>query len=73
MVDAVPIAEYVRFLTHWQHATPDSRLEGRAGLLQVLEQLQGIEAPAAEWESQILPARVAGYDAALARRAVPVG
>ncbi len=58
MVDAVPIAEYVRFLTHWQHATPDSRLEGRAGLLEVLEQLQGIEAPAAEWEAQILPARV---------------
>ena len=73
MVDAVPIAEYVRFLTHWQHATPDSRLEGRAGLLEVLEQLQGIEAPAAEWESQILPTRVTGYDAALARRAVPVG
>ena len=63
MVDAVPIAEYVRFLTHWQHATPDSRLEGRAGLLEVLEQLQGIEAPAAEWEAQILPARVTGYDA----------
>ena len=72
LVDAVPIADYVRFLTHWQHATPDSRVEGRAGLLEVLEQLQGIEAPAAEWEAQILPARVAGYDAALARRAVPV-
>ena len=63
LVDAVPIAEFVRFLTHWQHATPDSRLEGRAGLLEVLEQLQGIEAPAAEWEAQILPARVTGYDA----------
>ena len=31
--------------------------------LAVLEQLQGIEAPAVEWEAQILPARVAGYDA----------
>ena len=62
LVDAVPIADFVRFLTHWQHATPDSRVEGRAGLLEVLEQLQGIEAPAAEWEAQILPARVAGYD-----------
>ena len=54
-VEAVPIADYVRFLTHWQHAAPDSRLEGRAGVLEVLEQLQGIEAPAAEWEAQILP------------------
>jgi len=62
MVEAVPIADYVRFLTHWQHATPDSRVEGRAGLLLVLEQLAGIEAPAAEWEAQILPARVTGYD-----------
>ncbi len=61
-VEAVAIADYVRFLTHWQHATPDSRLEGRAGVLEVLEQLQGIEAPAAEWEAQILPARVTGYD-----------
>jgi ATP-dependent Lhr-like helicase len=32
-------------------------------LLGVLEQLQGIEAPAAEWEAHILPARVEGYDA----------
>ncbi len=63
LVDPVPIAEYVRFLTHWQHAAPDSRVEGRAGLLEVLEQLQGIEAPAAEWEAKILPARVSGYDA----------
>jgi len=29
---------------------------------QVIEQLQGIEAPAGDWESEILPARVAGYD-----------
>ena len=62
MVEAVPIADYVRFLTHWQHATQDSRVEGRAGLLQVLEQLAGIEAPAAEWEAQILPARVTDYE-----------
>jgi ATP-dependent Lhr-like helicase len=63
LVAPVPIADYVRFLTRWQHAVPSARLEGRAGLLAVLEQLQGIEAPAAEWEAQILPARVAGYDA----------
>ncbi|HEX3795565.1 MAG TPA: hypothetical protein VHV57_13815, partial [Acidimicrobiales bacterium] len=62
LVDPVPIADFVRFLSRWQHATPSSRAEGRAGLLSVLEQLQGIEAPAAEWEAQILPARVEGYD-----------
>jgi ATP-dependent Lhr-like helicase len=63
LVDPVPISDFVRFLTGWQHATPTSRAEGRAGLLAVLEQLQGIEAPAAEWEAHILPTRVEGYDA----------
>ncbi len=62
MVEAVPIATFVRFLTHWQHAAPGSRVGGRGGLLEVLEQLQGIEAPAAEWEARILPARVVDYD-----------
>jgi ATP-dependent helicase Lhr and Lhr-like helicase len=62
MVEAVPVADFVRFLTHWQHATRGTRVEGRAGLLEVLEQLAGIEAPAAEWEAQILPTRVSGYD-----------
>jgi len=62
LVDPVPISDFVRFLLGWQHATPSTRVEGRAGLLQVLEQLQGIEAPAVEWEAHILPARVEGYD-----------
>jgi ATP-dependent helicase Lhr and Lhr-like helicase len=63
LVDPVPITDFVRFLAGWQHATPGTRAEGRAGLLSVLEQLQGIEAPAAEWEAHILPTRVEGYDA----------
>jgi len=62
LVSPVPIADYVRFLTHWQHVVPGTTLHGRGGLLTVLEQLQGIEAPAAEWEAQILPARVSDYD-----------
>jgi ATP-dependent Lhr-like helicase len=63
LVEPVPLADYVRFLIQWQHVAPGSKVEGRAGLLAVLEQLQGIEAPAVEWEAQILPARVEGYDA----------
>jgi ATP-dependent Lhr-like helicase len=62
LVEPVPISDYVRFLMRWQHVAPGWRVEGRAGLLSVLEQLQGIEAPAVEWEGQILPARVEGYD-----------
>jgi len=62
LVEPVPITDFVRFLLQWQHATPGTRVEGRAGLLAVLEQLQGIEAPAVEWEAHILPARVEGYN-----------
>jgi ATP-dependent Lhr-like helicase len=61
-VEAVPLATYVRFLACWQHLAPEGRAEGRAGLLSVIEQLQGIEAPAGEWERHLLPSRVAGYD-----------
>jgi len=61
-VRTVSIGDYLRALMRWQHATRDTRLEGRAGLLAAVEQLQGIEAPAGDWESEILPARVAGYD-----------
>ncbi|HEX3947909.1 MAG TPA: hypothetical protein VHW47_09390, partial [Acidimicrobiales bacterium] len=61
-VSPASIAELVRFLTRWQHLAPGTRLEGRAGLLTAIEQLQGIEVPAGDWESAVLPARVAGYD-----------
>jgi len=61
-VTPASIADLVRFLGRWQHLAPGSRLEGRAGVLAVVEQLQGIEIPAGDWEGSILPARVAAYD-----------
>ena len=60
-VEPVPAATFIRFLLRWQHATPDTRLDGEAGLAEVIEQLQGYEAAAGAWESSILPARVSGY------------
>lgn len=54
-------AEYLRFLYHWQHVFPASRLHGADGTLHVIRQLEGYEIPAAAWEEQIFPARVAGY------------
>jgi ATP-dependent Lhr-like helicase len=51
----------MRFLFRWQHVGDGHRLHGRAGLRQVIEQLQGIEAPAAEWEASILRARLEDY------------
>ncbi len=61
-VEPASIADLVRFLACWQHVAPCSRTEGRAGLLAVIEQLQGIEVAAGEWERHVLPSRVAGYE-----------
>ncbi len=57
----VSATRFMGFLTRWQHAAPDSQLFGPGGVREVIEQLQGMEAPAAAWERDILPLRVAGY------------
>ena len=46
-------------------------MEGPDALAAVIGQLEGFEAPAGAWETEILPARVDGLRAGLARRAVP--
>jgi ATP-dependent Lhr-like helicase len=61
-VDPASIAEFVRFLLRWQGVAPGCQFEGRSGLLRVIEQLQGLEIPAGDWESHVLPARIADYD-----------
>ena len=58
-------AQLLGFLARWQHFAPGAQLHGDAGLLQVLQQLAGFEAAVGAWESEILPARVAGYHPAL--------
>ncbi|HXR53999.1 MAG TPA: DEAD/DEAH box helicase [Acidimicrobiales bacterium] len=60
-VEPASIAQFVQFLARWQHVAPGTQLEGRSGLLQVVEQLAGIEVAAGEWEAHVLPARVGGY------------
>src|SRR5207248_8025398 len=48
------------FLQSWWHLAPGTQLYGRAGVAEVIEQLQGSEWPAGEWE-RILAARVPAY------------
>ncbi|MGI8742181.1 MAG: DEAD/DEAH box helicase [Bryobacteraceae bacterium] len=60
-IEPVNTADFVRFLCRWQHVTPGGQLHGLDGALQVVKQLQGYEIPAAMWESQILPRRIARY------------
>jgi ATP-dependent Lhr-like helicase len=59
-IEPVTARDYMRFLLRWQHVTPDNRLEGRFGVVPVIEQLQGFELAAGAWES-ILAARIDGY------------
>ena len=62
-IEPVTAAQYHRFLHRWQHVAPASRLHGVDGTLQIIRQLEGYEIPAAAWETQILPSRIASYRA----------
>ena len=61
-IEPVSSAEFMRFLFVWQHVAPDENLEGPAALAKILDQLEGCEFPAAAWEGDVLPARLADYD-----------
>jgi ATP-dependent helicase Lhr and Lhr-like helicase len=52
--------EWQGFLQSWRHADPETRCHGRAGLAEVIEQLQGFEHPAGEWE-RLFAERVESY------------
>jgi ATP-dependent helicase Lhr and Lhr-like helicase len=60
-IEPVTAQDFMRFLLRWQHVAPGSRLAGSRGVLAVIEQLQGFEAAAAAWESDVLSARVHEY------------
>jgi ATP-dependent Lhr-like helicase len=61
-VEPVTLARYVTFLFDWQGLTDATRVEGQRALFPVLDALTGYVAPAEEWESTLLPSRVAGYE-----------
>jgi ATP-dependent Lhr-like helicase len=63
-IEPVSARDFLRFLIEWQKVSPEARMEGPEALSSVIAQLEGFEAPAAAWESEILPSRLAGYDSA---------
>jgi ATP-dependent Lhr-like helicase len=63
-IEPVTTQDFVRFLLRWHGIAPSAGREGAEALLAVIEQLEGFEAPAAAWEADILPARMARYDPA---------
>ena len=64
-IEPVSTADLMRFLFRWQHVHAGAHVLGTPGLSEVLGQLQGFQAAAGAWESEILAARVAGYEPAM--------
>jgi ATP-dependent Lhr-like helicase len=63
-IEPVAVRDFARFLFAWQHVAEETRLQGPDALPVVLDLLEGFEAPAGAWETEILPARLKGYDPA---------
>src|SRR5207247_9965575 len=63
-IEPVAPREFLRFLFAWQGITADARREGPEALDGVVGQLEGFAAPAGAWETEILPARLRGYEPA---------
>jgi ATP-dependent helicase Lhr and Lhr-like helicase len=61
-IEPVQARDFLRFLFEWQRVLPESRMQGSDALAAVLTQLEGFEAPAGAWETEILPTRITEYD-----------
>jgi len=60
-IEPVAPRDFMRFLFDWQRVAPGARVNGPEALAGVVSQLEGFEAPAAAWESELLPARINDY------------
>lgn len=63
------IAEFARFLLHWQHRADGSRLKGAEGIQECLLQMEGLALPADLWLHEVLPSRINGFAPELLERA----
>ncbi|MFS2008077.1 DEAD/DEAH box helicase [Duganella sp. CT11-25] len=61
-IEPVERQDFMRFLFEWQHLAPDTQLQGVDALPQALAQLEGYEAAAGAWESELLALRVSDYE-----------
>ncbi|UPG94394.1 DEAD/DEAH box helicase [Luteibacter aegosomatissinici] len=60
-IEPVAPRDFMRFLLDWQHVTRAAQVAGPDALAGVIGQLEGFEAAAGAWESELLPSRVSDY------------
>ena len=60
-IEPVELADCMRFLADWQHLSAGTCMQGREALGTLVEQLEGFQAAATAWESDLLPARLKDY------------
>ena len=63
-IEPVSTSDFIRYLLAWQKVAPAHQMEGPESVRAIIEQLEGFEAPAAAWESELLPSRLVDYDPA---------
>jgi ATP-dependent helicase Lhr and Lhr-like helicase len=61
-IEPVAARDFLRFLLRWQRVGADGRMQGPDAVEVIVAQLEGFEAPAGAWETEILPARIAEYE-----------
>jgi ATP-dependent Lhr-like helicase len=61
-IEPVSAQDFLRFLVDWHHLTRETRLDGPEAVTAVVAQLEGFEASAGAWETEILPARIGDYE-----------
>ena len=61
-IEPVAARDFLRFLPSGSALPPTRAWKGRMPSMPSSAQLEGFEAPAGAWESEILPARLAGYE-----------
>ncbi len=67
-IEPVSQVDLMRFLIAWQQVGSEERREGLASLAAVIAELEGFAAPAAAWEADILPARIADFSPSMLDR-----
>ena len=63
-IEPIDARDFLRFLFEWQRVTPALRMEGPDAVGAILAQLEGFEAPAGGWETEVLPNRISEYEPA---------